>query len=266
MVEAAAGEPGQPPWFEWHLASCPGCAAEFQSVRSSWQVLGKAAAIQPPDGLRPRVLQAVRAARQKQVSVAPRVSPLRYVLLGLAAAIASVVLVVAHDPDCRSPLAVACCSATWAGVYGLGFAVMLGSRRGSPIRALASRALLAAIGGLLLVRACPTEPGERLAVPFLSALATAAMTSVPWALLLGLLVGAVPLTISLLLVRTSGITIRSQLGTAGLYLAAVAPALYLESSSLALAGLLALLTGTVLGALGPMFSEWMLRRPSMRLA
>ena len=246
-----------------HLRGCPRCAEEYRQAQSAWAALASARVVVPPSRLRANVLAAVRAAPAQPAAV---LTPLKFLLPGLVAAVASVTLFVAHDPDCRTPLAIACCSALWAGVYGLGFAVLLGSRSGSPTRTLASRALLAAAGGLFLARACPTEPGERLGFPLISAIATAATTSVGWALLLGLIIGAVPLAVSLLLVRVAKPTIGSQLATAGIYFAAVAPALYLESSTLALMGLLALLAGTALGALGSSVSEWALRRPTTAAA
>ena len=250
-----------------HLRGCPRCAEQYRQAESAWTALASAIVVVPPDRLRANVLAAVRAAPDRQPSETGwLVAPLKFLVPGLVAAVATATLFVAHDPDCRTPLAIACCSALWAGVYGLGFAVLLGSRFGSPTRALAARALLAAAGGLLLARACPTEPGERFGLPIVSAIATAAMTSVPWALLLGLIIGAVPLTLSVLLVRASRMTIRSQVATAGIYFAAVAPALYLESSTLALTGLAALLVGTAAGALGSTLSEWVLRRPALRAA
>ena len=266
VVEALSGElddSGQRA-LSLHLADCEKCAGEFQTLKGAWQALDSAPEPATPSALRSQVLARVRAARESETVTPSRMfAPLRVIVPALLAALASVALLVAHDPDCRSPLAIACCSALWAGVYGLGFAVFLASRKGTPARSLAARALVAAAGGMFLVRLCPTEPGQSFALPLLSAMARVADTMPAVGFALGLALGAAPLVLAILVVRTVRPSLRGELATAGIYFSALAPALYLESSTLALTGLIAVLAGAAVGVLAPPLLELALRRPAL---
>lgn len=88
--------------FEAHLQDCAGCAQEVQELRSTAAQLGLAAAIQPPDELKQRVMAAITTTRQippevteEQTNLAP-VIPLRArrwpLRAALAAAAASVLV------------------------------------------------------------------------------------------------------------------------------------------------------------------------------
>lgn len=239
-----------------HVRGCRACAAELDQVRRGWIALDALPLVPAPRSeVRASVLRAVQPAK------APRRRHLATVLGGIGAALATVALIVVPDPDCRSPAAIACCAMLWVAVYAVGFSVLAASRRGDGVNAIAGRGLLAAAGGLLLVRACPGESAELIPIPFLSGLAERATESSAIAFLYGGLLGAAPLALALLLLRSSRATVAGNVATAGIYLAALAPALYLASSYLALTGLLALIAGAVAGAMAPALVEVAIRRP-----
>lgn len=251
--------------LEGHIVECPDCAAEFHAMRRAWQALDAAPQITPPADLRDSVLSAVAAAREREAQMRSSwTSAIKFLVPGVLAAVASVALIVVPDPDCRTPLAVACCGTLWAGVYALAFAVLFGSQRKSPSRALVGRSLAAAAGGLLLVRFCPPEGGNGgfLTIPFLAELAGRATESPALAFALGLGLAAVPLAIAMLVIspRSRRPSVNAELATASIYFSLIAPALYLASSFMALAGLVALLGGAALGALAPALLEIPLRR------
>lgn len=249
--------------FDEHIAACHACSEEVALLRGIWDALGAAPSIAPPSRLRDSVLSRVAAAREREASVrAPWAFALRSLVPGLAAALASVAFVVLRDPGCRSPLALACCGALWAGAYALAFAVLTGSRRRSPARALAGRGLLAAAGGLFLTGVCPDESGRGFAIPIVADIASAAATSPGMAFALGVVLAALPLLAVMLVVPARRPGPASEIGATGIYLGLLAPALYLQSSFLAFAGLLALVAGAALGALAPALLELRLRRPS----
>jgi hypothetical protein len=248
-----------------HLASCPQCAEEYRGIEQAWALLDRVAVAAPPPQLRDAVLSVVAATREREARTHP---PWRAALLalvpGVLAALASLVLIVLPDPDCNTPLAVACCGALWAGLYALAFTVLAGSQRKSFSRALAGRALIAAAGGLLLVRLCPAESSAGFTVPLLDGLAAAASTSAPSAFGLGLLVAAVPLSLALLFVRPGGVPqAKGGLAMSGIYFALLAPALYLASGPLAFTGLLTLLAGAAAGSLVPTSLELLLRKRTL---
>lgn len=268
MVARLSGELGAEDTrsLDSHVAACPSCASERHAIQRAWLALDAAPRVVPPAGLRDAVLSTISVAREREAQTHPSwTSALRFLIPAIAAAVASVALIVVPDPDCRSPLAVGCCGTLWAGVYALAFAVLVGSKRKSPSRALVGRGLAAAAGGLLLVRFCPPESGNRsfLTIPFLADLAGRASESPAIAFALGLSLAAVPLIIAVLVIspRSRRPSINGELGTAAIYFSLLAPALYLASSFMALVGLIALLGGAALGALAPVLLEIPLRRP-----
>ena len=249
--------------FDRHVATCPTCSSELASLRRVWDELGAAPSLAPPPRLREDVLSRVAAARERGVPARPAWAfALRFLVPGVVAALASVAFVVLRDPGCRSPLALACCGAVWAGAYALAFAVLVGSRRESPGRALAGRGLLAAAGGLFLTGVCPDESGRSFVIPFFSHLVATAATSAGMAFTLGLVLAALPLLVAMLVVPARRPKLTAELGASAMYFALLVPALYLQSSFLAFAGLLALVAGAALGALGPALLELRLRRPA----
>lgn len=245
--------------IEDHVRGCTTCRAELEQLRCGWNAL---AAMPPVPALRSEVRETVlRAVRPELQAVrTPRGPRVATALGGFVAALATVALVVVPDPDCRSPFAIACCAMLWVVVYGVGFSLLAARRRGK-IDAVAGRGLLAAAGGLLLVRACPGESAELISIPFLSRLSERASESSAIAFLFGGLLGAVPIAFAVLALRSSRATVSGNVTTAGIYLAVLAPALYLASSYLALTGLLALVGGAVAGAMAPVLLEVAIRRP-----
>lgn len=250
--------------FAEHVGACEACAAELGTLRTGWVALDAVPEIAPRRELRNAVLAAVAAAREHEAAARTTWrSALRFLLPAIGAALASAVVLVLPDPDCRTPLAVAFCSVLWAGVYALAFAVLLGSQRQSPSRAVVVRGVGAAAAGMLLVTFCPDGAGQTSPLPLLGAAAAAAAASPVAAFALGLGLAAVPLALAVLLVPPSGPRPRvgRAFGTAGLYFALLAPALYLVSSFLAVGGLVALLVGAAVGALAPVLLELPLRQP-----
>ncbi|MDX2093032.1 MAG: hypothetical protein SFX73_34635 [Kofleriaceae bacterium] len=248
--------------LEKHVRTCAACAAEVGALRAAWTALDAVPAVTPPVALRSSVLAAIASARKGDAHTRPSWrSEVRFLIPGVAAALASVAFLVAPDPDCRTPLAIAACGAVWAGVYALAFAVLMSSYRKGPARVLAGRGLAAAAGGLLLVRLCPTEDRGSV-LPFLSDLATQAASSPAIAFALGSALAALPLALAVICIpaRAGEAGLRDELVTGAMYFTLLAPALYLGSSFLALGGLLALLGGAALGALAPLLVELLLRR------
>lgn len=241
-----------------HLAACAACAAEMAIVRRGWSALDGDRALAPPAWMKDAVLARVNVAA----------TPLRFTARALvpavAAALASVGLLVAADSDCRTPLAVACCGTLWTGLFGLAFAALLASGRATAAHVLARRGLLAGAGAILLAATCPTEPGQGLlALPGLSTLALAAAASPIAAFAFGLVVVLVPLVIASFFARPRGaVSMRHSVAGTALYLAVAAPALFLTSSALALGGLVALSLGAAVGAGAPALLEslWLRRR------
>lgn len=269
LLAAARSElaPEEQQAVERHLAACGTCSAELELLRRGWEALAAAPTITPPSELRDAVLTRVAAAQEHEaLGRPPWVIALQCLVPAVAAALASVAFVVLRDPGCRTPLALACCGALWAGAYALAFAVLVGSRRHTTGRALARRGLLAAAGGLFLTGACPNDAGEMISIPVFSDIATAAATSTGMAFALGLVLAGAPLLLAMLLIPARQPRPAGELGSSAIYFALLAPALYLQSNALALAGLFALVGGAALGALGPGLLELRLRAPVTRNA
>lgn len=266
MLAAVRGElgPTAARELERHAAACEDCGAELRALRRAWEALDAGAGDPPPPAMRDAVLAAVAAARELEARSRPSwLAAMKSLPLGIGAALASAALLVLHDPDCRDPFAIACCAALWASVYGLAFALLVSSRRGSPWRTSVGRGLVAAGAGLLLVRFCPLEAGQPgFAIPLVADLAARAAGSPAHAFGLGMAVVALPLVLAILVIPTRRRPLAGQgeLVTAGIAFALLAPALYLTSSFLALAGLAALLAGAGAGALGPIAVEWTILR------
>lgn len=241
-----------------HVAGCAGCAAEREHVQRAWSALDEMPAQQVPVHLRATVLATIDARRP--AGIARRVPRIASVLGGIAAAVTTVTLLVAQDPDCRSPVSIACCGVLWVVAYALAFALLRRNPSKDGTRALVGRGLVAAGGGFLLVRMCPGESGELIPLPYLGALAEQAATSASSAFIYGALLGAIPLALALFVIRLRRPTLGAGLKTAGIYFVALAPALYLASSYLALLGLLAMLGGAAVGALAPAMAEVLVRR------
>jgi hypothetical protein len=253
--------------IERHLVACGTCSDEFELLRLGWAALGAAPTITPPTELRGAVLTRIASAREHEARGRPSWAiALQCLVPAVAAAVASVAFVVLRDPDCRTPLALACCGALWAGAYALAFAVLVGSRRDTPGRALARRGLLAAAGGLVLTGVCPNDAGDKLAIPVFSDIAAAAAMSTGMAFALGLVLAGAPLLLAMLVIPARRPRPKGELGASAIYFALLAPALYLQSNALALAGLFALVAGAALGALGPGLLELRLRAPETRNA
>lgn len=239
-----------------HVATCPACAVESADIRRGWSALDMLPDERSPAQLRATVLGAVESRRR--TDAVPATSRLVPVLGGLVAAVATVTLLVGQDPDCRSPVSIACCGALWVVAYAVAFALLGRKSSGDATRALVGRGLLAAAGGLLLVRMCPGESGELIPLPFLTTLAEQASSSLWSGFTYGALLGAMPLVLTLIVVRLRRPTVGAGVRSAGIQFLALAPALYLASSYLALVGLLAVLTGAAVGALTPaLFEAWL---------
>lgn len=240
-----------------HVAGCQACAIEIEGIRRSWSALDMLPEESLPAHLRSAVLGAIES--QRTVRPESKTSRLVPAIGGLVAAVATVMLLVGQDPDCRSSLSIACCGVLWVLAYALAFAVVKRRPSGDVTRTFVGRGLLAAASGLLLVRMCPGRSSELVPLPFLTTLAEQASTS-PWSgVAYGALLGAIPLVLALLVVRLRRPTVGTGLRTAGVYYVALAPALYLASSYLALVGLIAVLAGAALGALAPALLEVWLR-------
>lgn len=244
--------------LESHLGSCADCAREMASLRAAWSALDEVADVAPPASFRDAVLSRVSATREADAKRRVQWTwILKSLLPGLGAALVSLFLA-APDPDCRTPLAIACCGAVWVALYGTAFAIFIASRRGTVGRSVAARGLAAATGGLLLARACPMESGGLAGALFPAARAWTA-TSVAGAFAVGFFPVAVAVTAAIVIVRPRPSGIRSALSTAGVSLGLLAPALYLGSSVVALTALVALLAGAAAGALAPSLLETALR-------
>lgn len=240
-----------------HLANCEACAADLVAVERGWIALdGIPAPDVLPARLRAQVLAAVAAAPTRRSGV----RSLAALVGAIAAAFATTALIVVPDPDCRSAAAVACCAGVWIGAYALAFSLVF-RRRGLASHGFAIRGLVAAAAGLLLVRVCPGESEGVLAIPFMSSIAARAADSHAIAFGFGALLGGVPLALAVLAVRHGRKTVGTSVASSGIYLAALGPALYLASSYLALAGLVALVAGAVIGALLPPLAELLMVWP-----
>lgn len=259
MLAALRGDlgAGERVEFERHLASCASCAKEMDSLQQAWLALDDAAAAAPPTSLRDAVLSRVAAAREADAKRVQWTSVLKSLLPGLAAALVSLFLAV-PDPDCRTPLGIACCGAVWVALYGTAFAVFIATRRGSIGRALVARGLAAATGGLLLANACPMGSGG-VAGALFPAARSWAITSSAGAFAVGFFLVAVAVSAAVVLVPPRKSGMGPALATAALSIALLAPALYLGSSVLALSGLVALLAGAAAGALAPSLLDAVLR-------
>lgn len=250
-----------------HLVGCASCSRELEQLRRGWETLGAAREVIPPAGLRDAVLARVAAVREQQARGRPSwMIAVTCILPAVATALASVAFVVLRDPGCRTPLALACCGALWAGSYALAFAALVANRRDTPGRALARRGLLAAAAGLLLTSVCPNDAGEMFAIPIISDIAAGAATSTAMAFTLGLVLAGVPLLVATLVIPARRPRAAAELAASGVYFALLAPALYLQSNALALGGLLALVAGAALGAICPGLIEFTLRSPVTRSA
>lgn len=240
-----------------HLTRCSACATEVEDIRRGWSALDMLPDESLPMHVRARVLDVVEA--RLGTRAATKTSRLVPAIGGLGAAVATVTLLVGQDPDCRSALSIACCGVLWVLAYAVAFALLGRKPSGAPTRTLVGRGLLAAGGGLLLVRMCPGESSELVPLPFLTTLAEHASTSIWSGFAYGALLGALPLALALIIVRLRRPTVGAGLRTASVQFIALAPALYLGSSYLALIGLFAVLAGTAVGALAPALLEAWLR-------
>ena len=240
--------------MERHVSGCATCREEWSELQLAWDALESVPEADPPLGLRARTLAAVAAVRlAEEPSWASFLKPLKFLGPALLASLASILVFVARDPDCRTPLAVACCGLLWAAIYALAFATLRASHGNAPGRSVAARSLLAAAGGILLVRFCPDElPGR---AGLAAGLAAAAAASPAWAFMLGMAIAALPLVVAVVLIPSRPPQLWGGLATAGMYFAALAPALYLSSNVMALGGLWTLLTGAAVGTLGPVAFE-----------
>lgn len=242
--------------LELHLTGCPACAGEYEALRHAWTALDNALDMGPPMSVRESVLAAVRRTPAKTA----RLRPVRALLGAAAATLASVVIVVVPDPDCRTPLAIACCAAVWGLVYGVAFVGVLARSGTESFRMVASRGLLAGGVGLGLAGVCPMEPGAGLLPVSLASFATESSAAL---FLLGLLLCGLPATLAVLVLRPAREWRTAfAVASAAIAFALVAPALYLGSSALALSGLFALLAGSALGTLAPPLVELRLRPAS----
>lgn len=254
MGDLGAGERAE---LELHFASCAPCAQEMASLRRAWVAMDQKAEILPPQSLRDSVLSRVSAAREADAKRVQWTSILKSLLPGLALALISLFLAV-PDPDCRTPLGIACCGAVWVALYGTALAVFIAARRGSAGRALVARGLAAATGGLLLARACPMASGG-VAGALFPALRPWTMSNIAGAFTLGFFLVAVAVSAAVVLVPPRKSGMRAALSTAAVSVGLLAPALYLGSSALALSALMALLAGAAAGALAPSILDAVLR-------
>lgn len=248
-----------------HVRACSSCSTELAALRRAWDALD-ALEGDAPGRLRARVLSGVARAREAEARRAFWGAGLKGLGAGALAALASVAIAIARDPGCRSAWAIACCGTLWTALYAVAFAVLVASRRRSPGRIQVTRGLLAAGAGVVLTSVCTPEAGAMTVLAPFSGLAASAASSAWSAFVLGLVLAAVPLALALLLVRAGKPALKWQMVMAGTYFALLAPALYLGSSFMALAGVLSLVGGAALGALAPALLELTLNAPRAREA
>jgi hypothetical protein len=95
--------PGRRSWLERHAASCPGCAAELQTRRRQFELLGGLQRFSPPEGFAARVAERVRA-REPQPTVRPeRARVWRWAPAASAAALLAVIAWIALRANAPTP-------------------------------------------------------------------------------------------------------------------------------------------------------------------
>ena len=255
-----------------HLEGCPACRRALETERATKTLLRtRLGAVEPPVGLADRIRNRIAQEHAEAGSawlnwgVAPstarenrqRVRRFLPLPLGAAAALLSLLLVGKTIPEARvSPIAWWTIGLLWSGLFAASFAALLLERP-----ALARTARAALVGATLAIPLAALFP-----IPTLASLAVQRLPMadrlpvvIPLLILGAALYTGLPVLLGGLLMGVGDR--RTWLGSGALYLALLAPAIYLQCMLLALAAAIVWGIGAALGAFGTApIGFWLYRR------
>jgi len=255
-----------------HLEGCPACRRALETERATKALLRtRLGAVEPPVGLadriRNRIAQEHAEAGPSWLSwgVAPstarenrqRVRRFLPLPFGAAAALLSLLLVGKTIPEARvSPIAWWTIGLLWSGLFAASFAALLLVRP-----ALARTARAALVGAMLAIPLAGLVPFPALASLAVQRLPVAESSPVFISLLIlcATVYTGLPVLLGGLLMGVGDR--RTWLRSGALYLALLAPAIYLQCMLLALAAVVVWVIGAAIGAFGSApIGFWLYRR------